>query len=61
VPEAVYPIVDQFDVTVPTDGFVYDELKVTLLLYERNRPLQGAAAVMSPPTGYPARSTACPG
>jgi hypothetical protein len=31
VPEAVYPIVDQFDVTVPTDGFVYDELKVTLL------------------------------
>ncbi|MGH7575746.1 MAG: hypothetical protein ACREM1_11565, partial [Longimicrobiales bacterium] len=29
-PEAVYPIVDQFDVTVPTDGFVYDELKVVI-------------------------------
>jgi hypothetical protein len=27
-PEAVYPIIDQFDVTVPTDGFVYDELEV---------------------------------
>jgi hypothetical protein len=30
VPEAVYPIVDQFDVTVPTDGFVYDALQVTI-------------------------------
>jgi hypothetical protein len=29
-PEGVYPVVDQFDVTVPTDGFVYDELKVTI-------------------------------
>jgi len=29
-PEGVYPIVDQFDVTVPTDGFVYDELKVVI-------------------------------
>jgi hypothetical protein len=27
-PEAVYPIIDQFEVTVPTDGFVYDELRV---------------------------------
>jgi hypothetical protein len=25
-PEAVYPIIDEFEVTVPTDGFVYDEL-----------------------------------
>jgi hypothetical protein len=29
-PEGVYPIVDQFDVTMPTDGFVYDELNVTI-------------------------------
>jgi hypothetical protein len=29
-PEAVFPIIDQFDVTVPTDGFVYDELKVVI-------------------------------
>jgi hypothetical protein len=29
-PENVYPIVDEFDVTLPTDGFVYDELKVTV-------------------------------
>ena len=29
-PENVYPIVDEFEVTVPTDGFVYDELKVTV-------------------------------
>ena len=29
-PEAVYPIIDQFEVTVPTDGFVYDELKVVM-------------------------------
>ncbi len=27
-PEGVYPLLDQFDVTMPTDGFVYDELKV---------------------------------
>ena len=27
-PEGVYPVVDEFDVTVPTDGFVYDELRV---------------------------------
>jgi len=29
-PEGVYPLIDQFDVTVPTDGFVYDEIKVTI-------------------------------
>jgi len=29
-PEGVYPVVDEFDVTVPTDGFVYDELKVVI-------------------------------
>jgi hypothetical protein len=29
-PEGVYPIVDQFEVTMPTDGFVFDELKVTI-------------------------------
>ena len=29
-PEGVFPIVEQFDVTVPTDGFVYDELKVVI-------------------------------
>jgi hypothetical protein len=28
-PEGVYPIVDDFSVTVPTDGFVYDELLVS--------------------------------
>ncbi len=27
-PEGVYPVVDEFEVTVPTDGFVYDELVV---------------------------------
>jgi hypothetical protein len=27
-PEGVYPVIDEFDVTVPTDGFVYDELTV---------------------------------
>ncbi len=27
-PAGVYPIVDEFDVTVPTDGFVYDRLTV---------------------------------
>jgi len=27
-PESIYPVVDEFDVTVPTDGFVYDELKI---------------------------------
>lgn len=25
-PEGVFPVVDEFDITVPTDGFVYDEL-----------------------------------
>jgi hypothetical protein len=25
-PEAVFPVIDEFDITVPTDGFVYDEL-----------------------------------
>jgi hypothetical protein len=29
-PEGVYPVVEEFDVTVPTDGFVYDELKVII-------------------------------
>ena len=29
-PEGVYPVVDEFDVTMPTDGFVYDELKVVI-------------------------------
>jgi hypothetical protein len=29
-PEGVYPVVDEFDVTVPTDGFVYDELNVVI-------------------------------
>jgi hypothetical protein len=29
-PEGVYPIVEEFDVTMPTDGFVYDELIVTI-------------------------------
>lgn len=29
-PEGVFPIVDEFDITVPTDGFVYDELTLTL-------------------------------
>lgn len=29
-PEGVYPVVDEFDVTMPTDGFVYDELIVTI-------------------------------
>jgi hypothetical protein len=27
-PQNLFPIVDQFDVTVPTDGFVYDELQI---------------------------------
>jgi len=27
-PESVYPIIDEFDATVPTDGFIFDELKV---------------------------------
>lgn len=30
VPEGVYPIVNEFDVTVPTDGFVYDELNLIM-------------------------------
>ena len=29
-PEGVYPVVDEFDVTVPTDGFVYDTIKVII-------------------------------
>ncbi|NUU24733.1 MAG: hypothetical protein HOV68_25005 [Streptomycetaceae bacterium] len=29
-PEGVYPLVSEFDVTVPTEGFVYDELKVVV-------------------------------
>lgn len=29
-PEGVYPVVDEFDVTVPTDGFVYDSLHVVI-------------------------------
>lgn len=29
-PEGVYPLVDQFEVTVPTDGFVYDRLNVVI-------------------------------
>jgi hypothetical protein len=29
-PEGVYPVIDEFDVTMPTDGFVYDELKVMI-------------------------------
>jgi hypothetical protein len=29
-PEGVYPVVDEFDVTMPTDGFVYDELVVNI-------------------------------
>ena len=28
LPEAVFPVIDEFEVTVPTDGFVYDALKV---------------------------------
>lgn len=28
-PENVYPIIDEFDVTLPTDGFVYDRLELT--------------------------------
>ena len=27
-PEGVFPIIDEFEVTVPTEGFVYDELKI---------------------------------
>lgn len=27
-PEDVYPVVQEFEVTVPTEGFVYDELKL---------------------------------
>jgi hypothetical protein len=29
-PEGVYPVIDEFDVTMPTDGFVYDELNVVI-------------------------------
>lgn len=28
-PEGVYPVVDEFEITVPTDGFVYEELKIS--------------------------------
>lgn len=27
-PDQVYPIIDEFEVTIPTEGFVYDELKL---------------------------------
>ena len=29
-PENVYPVVDEFEVTVPTEGFVYDDLKIII-------------------------------
>lgn len=29
-PENVYPVVDEFEVTVPTDGFIYDEIQVKI-------------------------------
>jgi hypothetical protein len=29
-PEGVFPVIDQFEVTVPTDGFVYDSLQVVI-------------------------------
>jgi hypothetical protein len=29
-PEAVFPIVDQFEVTLPTEGFVYDDITVKI-------------------------------
>jgi hypothetical protein len=29
-PEGVYPVIQVFDVTIPTEGFVYDEIKVTI-------------------------------
>ena len=29
-PEGVYPVIQEFDVTMPTDGFVYDELDVVI-------------------------------
>jgi hypothetical protein len=29
-PEGVFPVIDEFEITVPTDGFVYDELKVII-------------------------------
>jgi hypothetical protein len=29
-PEGVYPVIEEFDVTMPTDGFVYDQLTVNL-------------------------------
>ena len=28
-PEGVYPVVDEFEVTLPTEGFVYDRLTVS--------------------------------
>ena len=27
-PQDIYPVVESFDVTVPTDGFVYDEILI---------------------------------
>jgi hypothetical protein len=27
-PEGIFPVIDEFDVTVPTEGFVYDEIKI---------------------------------
>lgn len=29
-PENVYPVIDEFEVTVPTEGFVYDDLQVKI-------------------------------
>lgn len=29
-PEDVYPVIDEFEVTVPTEGFVYDDLQVKI-------------------------------
>jgi hypothetical protein len=28
IPQGVFPIVDEFEVTVPTDGLVYDRLLI---------------------------------
>jgi hypothetical protein len=30
IPEAVYPVIDEFEVTIPTEGFVYDELAIDM-------------------------------
>ena len=29
-PENVFPVIDEFECTVPTDGFVYDALEVVI-------------------------------